>query len=181
MNFIIFDLEATCWDGKPSSMIQEVIEIGALKLNGYGEEEDVRFNRFVRPVINPYLSGYCQNLTSIKQADVDRASTFPTVVEAFQDWIDIFEDDYLLCSWGSFDKRLLGQDCRLHKLEEAWLDSYINLKQQYQDFKRLRRSRGLKAAVEAEGYEFTGIQHRAIADAENLAKLFVRYLDEWQF
>ena len=44
MNFIIFDLEATCWEGKPPNMVQETIEIGAVRINPYGEVEDT-FNR----------------------------------------------------------------------------------------------------------------------------------------
>lgn len=180
MNFIIFDLEATCWEGKPSEKTQEIIEIGAIKINGLGEEED-RYSRLVRPVLYPYLSGYCQELTGIRQIDVDRAASFPVVVEDFIDWAEIEEEDYLLCSWGSFDKRLLIQDCRLHRLEADWVAPHINLREQYQDFRRLRRPRGLRAAVEAEGYEFSGTHHRALADAENLAKLFVQFLGEWQF
>jgi hypothetical protein len=32
MNFIIFDLEATCWMGRPPHGINEIIEIGAVKV-----------------------------------------------------------------------------------------------------------------------------------------------------
>ena len=39
--------------------------------------------------------------------------------------------------------------------------------------------RGLKAITKKEGFEFTGIHHRAIADAENLAKIVAKYIDEW--
>lgn len=161
-------------------MTQEIIEIGALLISPYGEVEDV-FNRFVRPVLHPYLSPFCRELTSINQSDVERAATFPTVIEAFQDWAGVFEEDYLLCSWGSFDKLLLIQDCHLHHLEADWVDPHINLKEQYKEIKRLNRSRGLKSVVTSEGFEFTGTHHRAIDDAENLAKVFTKYLDEWRF
>lgn len=180
MNFIIFDLEATCWEGSPPSKVQEIIEIGAVLMNGYGEVED-EFSRMVRPILNPRLSAYCQELTNIKQTEVDRASLFPTVVELFQDWGLMLEEDYVLCSWGGTDKRLLLQDCQLHDIEDDWVHSHINIKHQYMELKRLRRPRGLKASVEAEGFDFTGPQHRALADAQNLAKIFVKYLDVWQF
>ncbi len=180
MNFIIYDIEATCWEGRPPSKIQEIIEIGAVRLNRYGEVTG-SFNRFVRPVLNPTLSAFCRELTTIEQQEVDRAATFPEVAERFQDWAEIFYEDYLLCSWGSFDRKMLIQDCRLHDMEYDWVeDHHINLKQQYHDIKRLRRRRGLRSAVQAEGFEFTGIHHRGISDAENLAKLFGKYLDEWQ-
>ena len=180
MNFIIFDLEATCWQGRPRTMVQEIIEIGAVKINRYGEVTGV-YNRFVRPILNPRLSAFCQELTTIDQDDVDRAKPFPDVIEDFQDWAEIFEEDYLLCSWGNFDRRMLIQDCRLHHLEEDWVDAHINLKRQYQELKKLSRPRGLRRAVEAEGFDFTGTHHRGMDDAENLAKIFGKYLDEWRY
>ena len=152
MNFIIFDLEATCWKGRPISKQQETIEIGALKINRFGELQS-EYGRFVRPRINPYLSAFCQELTSIEQSDVDRASDFGSVIDDFQEWIGLFEDeDYLLCSWGNFDKQLLKQDCRLHELEGEWLEKHINVKRQYQEILRLHRPRGLKNAVERAGF-----------------------------
>jgi 3'-5' exoribonuclease 1 len=180
VKFIIFDLEATCWEGRPPAMTQEIIEIGALAIDQYGEVQGA-FNKFIKPVLNPSLSIFCRQLTTIDQTDINRAREFPQVVEAFQDWIDIFEEDYLLCSWGNFDRKMLIQDCQLHRLDSEWAEQHINLKQQYQEIKRLSRPRGLKTALKAEGLEFTGTHHRGIDDAENLAKIFVKYLDMWQY
>ena len=180
MNFIIYDLEATCWEGRPPSKVQEIIEIGALKINRYGEVEG-SFNRFIKPILNPYLSAFCTELTSIQQQDVNRAETFPSVVEDFQDWVEVFDEDYILCSWGSFDQKMLIQDCKLHDMDYDWVMPHINLKRQYHEIKKLRRMRGLKMSVTKEGFEFTGIHHRGISDAQNLAKIFTKYLDEWQF
>ena len=180
MDFIIFDLEATCWEGSPPGRVSEIIEIGAVKISQFGEVSDY-FSRFVKPVLNPSLSFFCQDLTSIRQEDVDRAKSFAVVAEAFQDWIDIWEEDYTLCSWGSYDKRMLIQDCQLHRMEWDWVERHINLKYQYHQFRRLRKMWGMKSAIEAEGFEFEGTHHRGIDDAANLAKLFVKYLDEWQY
>lgn len=180
MNFIIYDLEATCWIGQPRSKVQEIIEIGAVMLNGYGEVID-EFDQFVRPILNPYLSAFCQELTSIDQTDVNRANKFPDVIDDFIDWAEIYEEDYLLCSWGNFDKKQLIKDCKLHNIESDWVEKHINIKQQYREILRLPKPKGLHWAVKAEGYEFTGIQHRAISDAENLAKIFISHLDEWMY
>jgi inhibitor of KinA sporulation pathway (predicted exonuclease) len=180
VNFIIYDLEATCWQGRPPSMVQEIIEIGAVKLNRFGEYEG-SFSRFIKPKLNPRLSAFCRELTSIEQTDVDRAYDFVRVVEDFQDWAEVFDEEYVLCSWGSFDRKMFVQDCMLHDMDYDWVDPHINLKRQYHEIKRIHRTRGLRYSVEKEGFEFTGIHHRAISDAENLAKIFGKYLDEWQF
>lgn len=179
MNFIVFDLEATCWTGNPSDMQSEIIEIGAYRLNEFGEVR-AKFNRFVRPVVNPTLSDFCRELTTIQQVDVNRAQTFPDVVEEFQEWGRIFEEDYLLCSWGGYDRRMLINDCKLHRLDYDWADQHINLKEQYKKINHLRESIGMQRAIQREGMTFTGVPHRGISDAENLTKIFLKYLGQWK-
>ncbi len=184
MNFIIYDLEATCWQTatERERRTQEIIEIGALKINEYGELLS-RFESFVRPVIHPQLSSFCTKLTGISQIEVNRAETFPTVINEFQDWIGCFDDDeeYLLCSWGFFDQRILSKNCSLHDIENDWTKEHISLKHQYPRIKGIAYSIGLKSAVEKEGFEFEGAHHRGIDDAINLAKIFLKYMNQWQF
>lgn len=163
-------------------MVQETIEIGAVMTNRYGEVLG-QFSRFVRPVLNPNLSMFCRRLTSIDQVSINRACGFAEVFEDFKEWTGIYEgEEYLLCSWGGFDKKQLVLDAELHNLESEWVaDHHINVKQQFHEIKRWRNYKGLKRVVEHEGFEFTGEHHRAISDAQNLAKVFVKYIDEWQY
>lgn len=164
--------------GPPPKGINEVIEIGAYKINEYGEQLG-KFERFVKPSANPILSGFCKKLTSITQDDVDNAMGFKSVINDFKDWCGVFKEDYHLCSWGDNDELLLTLNCKWHKMEYDWLENHMDVKQQYFDNRGEDRHRGLKVIVNREGFEFTGKQHRAISDAENLAKIFVRYIDEW--
>ena len=181
MNFIIYDLEASCWAGRPRNMTQEIIEIGAVKMNAYGEIIE-EFERTIKPIIHPFLSAYCRELTHIEQSVIDRSSGFVSVVEDFQDWINIFEDDYLLCSWGDFDRHQLIMDCQLHDMESDWVENhYINLKKQFHQYKGWRRAKSLKHVIEIEELEFLGEQHRALSDARNLAQIFELYIDQWQY
>ena len=178
MRYIIFDLEATCWRGKPPRGITEIIEIGAIKVDRYGDVIG-QFSKFVRPTVNPLLSGFCKNLTSIRQVDVDQAQTFKHVLEDFKDWAEIYDQDFILLSWGIDDQKLLRNDCRLHKKESDFLEQYIDLKRAYRNMKKIKHASGLKSTVKKEGFEFTGLHHRAISDAENLAKVFIKYLEDW--
>jgi len=177
VNYIIFDLEASCWLGRPPHGVNEIIEIGAVKVNEYGEVTDV-FSKFVKPLVNPVLSDFCKKLTSITQQDIDKAKMYPYVCQDFMDWIDL-EEDYCLVSWGKYDKEQLRADCMLHKMEYDWLDYHCNLKAAYKILKRETHEQGLKKVVKNEGFEFTGIHHRAISDAENMAKVFIKYIDSW--
>lgn len=179
MNFIIFDLECTCWQHDPPGFVQEIIEIGAVKVNRYGEVSE-KYDKFVKPVVFPVLSAFCKELTSITQENVNRAKTFPHVIETFRDWIDV-DEEYLLCSWGNFDKKQLIHNAQYHGLEHTWMQEHINLKDQYKELKRYKNPAGLKKTVEKEGFEFEGIHHRGFDDAYNLAKVFIKYLDDWKY
>lgn len=180
MRYIIFDLEASCWLGRPPHGVNEIIEIGAVMVNDYAEVTD-SFMKFVKPSVNPILSDFCKKLTSISQQDVDKSKSFPFVIEEFKDWIGIDEEEYTLISWGKYDQQQLIDDSKLHRLDDDWLSSHVNIKPIYRKLKNLKDEPGLKKAVKLEGFEFTGIHHRAISDAENLAKIFVKYFKEWPF
>jgi len=177
-NYIIYDLEATCWEDMPAGYVQETIEIGAFRVNHFGEVRG-KFNRFIQPVVHPTLSPFCRQLTNISQDEVNRAGKFPQVIEEFWDWARIEEEDYVLCSWGGFDKKMFVHDCNLHRLESNWAEQHANLKEQYRTLKQMRHAVGLRKAVEREGILFTGMHHRGISDAENLTKLFLKYLGHW--
>ena len=183
MNFIVFDLECTCWqDGSsPPTAMKEIIEIGAYIVNDFGEVEE-KFSRFVRPVVNPYLSPFCKQLTTITQEQVNRAKKYPEVIDEFLDWAEIsISDDYVLCSWGDFDRKQLIENCHLHRLESKWVHQHIDLREQYQNLKRLKNTPSLVKILDKENLEFSGTAHRAIADAANLVKIFCKYRDYWKF
>jgi 3'-5' exoribonuclease 1 len=174
-NYIVFDLEATCDDKK--EITNEVIEIGAVKINEQGQIVD-SFQRFVKPVLHPVLTDFCKNLTKIRQEDVDTAQGFKEVIADFQKWIG---EDYILCSWGFYDKKQLKQDCLLHQIPSEWVEKHISLKHQYQTLKNLKRAVGTRKALALEGLEFEGTPHRGINDAKNIAKIFIKYLTQWEF
>jgi inhibitor of KinA sporulation pathway (predicted exonuclease) len=76
---------------------------------------------------------------------------------------------------------MFASDCRMHRLEVDWTEHHVNLKEHYRLMKRMSRSPGLKKVIEMEDILFTGQHHRAISDAENLTKLFLKHLGSWSF
>jgi len=155
----------------------EIIEIGAVKVNETLEIVD-EFSEFIRPVINPELSDFCKELTTISQADVNAADLFPKVLDRFTEWID---EDYVLCSWGKYDKSQFEKDCVRHKLDTAWLQNHISLKHQHGEKVGNGRYYGMKAALKNSGLVLQGTHHRGIDDARNIAQLFIKYFDIWNF
>ncbi len=178
MNYIILDLEATCWRGKPPRGINEIIEIGAVKVNEYGEVKGL-FSKLIKPVVNPVLSGFCKKLTGISQEQVNIADNFIKVMDEFHDFIGYGFEDYRLYSWGNNDRSFFRTNCILHNLEDDWLDPFIDMHKKYISINGNRKKSGLKHIVESEGFEFEGDQHSAYIDAYNLSKIFIKYIDEW--
>ena len=177
----MYDLEATCWQNRPPSVPQETIEVGAYRLRGDGSLV-AEFHAFVRPVLHPRLSRFCQELTNIDQSDIDRAREFPDVADDFIDFIGYNDgDDYLLCSWGDFDAKQLRRECDQHRLDDDWTYPHLNLKRQLQEILRRDKPIGLARAVRAIGQTWDGDQHRALDDAHNLVKVFRAYIDEWAY
>lgn len=174
--YIILDLEATCWNDRKGT--NEIIEIGAVKIiDGKIVDE---FQRFVKPILDTTLSDFCKQLTSIKQEDIDSADIFPIVIKEFKDWIG---KDYFLCSWGFYDRKQFTADCNLHKIPAYWLINHISIKHQYKDIKKFKEGHqlGLGKALKIEGVKFDGIPHRGIDDAKNIAKIFIKYINDWKY
>lgn len=179
MNYIILDLEATCWKEKAPNQ-NEIIEIGAVCIND-DQEKLGEYCRFIKPTLSPILSDFCTELTTIKQHDVDEAALFPEVLADFQKWIRSFQDDYWLCSWGFYDRSQFKKDCELHGLPTTWLKHHISLKHQHADIHNLSSPLGMGGAMKMEWLKLEGTHHRGIDDARNIAKIFLKNFDEWTF
>ena len=179
MNYIVLDLEATCWEGHDKSR-NETIEIGAVKVNS-NKQIVSEFEKFIKPIRFPVLSNFCKQLTSITQQQVDEAKHYYEVIEEFKKWIGYPNKNYLLCSWGIYDRKQFESDNELNNLESDWTINHISLKHQYSKFKKLKRALGMKRALEHEGIKLEGFHHRGIDDARNISKIFIKNFDFWDF
>ncbi len=177
MKRIIYDLEATCWEGQPHADQQEIIEWGAVLIDEYGDIQD-HFQSFVRPLLAPYLSTYCQRLTGIDSRSVLEAPTFREVAEEFYDWLPMGEE-LLFIAWGKRDLMFLKSDATLSDSDISWMHPQMNLKRSYQVLKRLPRPVGLKRALKACAIDWEGEEHRAYWDALNTAHLYLKFMGDW--
>lgn len=200
MNYIVFDLEATCgWPGENRQ--SEIIEIGAVKLNERLEIVE-EFQSFVRPVVNPELTPFCTELTSITQAEVDAAPTFDQVAMDFWGWCadrhkaTLEASPFWLCSWGHYDKSQLRKDLLHWGMKTDMVNNHISIKHQHgamlskgmlvkhgetRRSKELARGVGMMNALQMLGIEPTGTHHRGIDDARNTAKIFKAIFSNLKF
>ncbi|HEX9061799.1 MAG TPA: 3'-5' exonuclease [Clostridia bacterium] len=181
MYYIVFDLEATCWENGKSKP-NEIIEIGAVKLNEKLEQKEM-FSKFVKPVIYPVLSEFCTKLTTITQKDVDSAMPFEQVMKEFEDWIGLEKENVILSSWGFYDKKQIMAECGLKSYSGniSWmLDNHISLKHQFAEIKKIGPC-GMKKALDILGLPLIGTHHRGIDDALNIAEIFKIIFHELRF
>ena len=174
--YLVVDLEATTEGVK--GFEHEIIEVGAVVLAGDGARWELgNFESFVKPEKNPILSDFCKNLTNIKQEDVDRAPDFKQVMCRLENWL--WYDHYVklhelvLCSWGE-DKKLLRQQCVNSGIPYNFGPAR-NIALDYKAKYKMRHA-SLKSAIDFFKLTFEGTQHRALADANNTARIFSDYI-----
>lgn len=176
--YIVYDLEFTVLRKQQYSA--DIIEIGAVKLTD-GEQGPIevdRFQTYVKPERNKVITAHTTEFTGITQEQVDSAPSFRDAIELFLQWIG--NDTYYLCSWGPDDKQHFVRQCRDMKLELKWLCNMNDLQLFYTKLQGNDASRriGLAKALETAGLAFDGAQHRALDDAANTARLFIRMFDQ---
>ena len=178
MHYILFDLETTCWESDYPKRNREIIEIGAILMDNFGDEID-RYERLVRPIEHPNLSHYCTKLTGIQQEDMLNAVPFQMMHAEFSAWTAQCYDDFVYVAWGAYDEKIIEDACDSYRMEPLLDAPYLDAKKAFHSIKRLKYKIGLSKAIKAEGMEFEGIQHRAMPDTINLARLFRKHLGEW--
>ena len=180
-NYIIFDLEATCIEDRKVQFTNEIIEIGAVKLDKDLTQIDT-FQTFIKPTINPVLSDFCVNLTTIQQQEVDNGEGFEEALQRFASWIKADADDAQLLSWGHYDKnqilneaQIKGYTGEIHTL----LEHHRSLKHDFAKIKKTKACGMLKALAKLR-IEPTGTHHRGLDDALNIAEIFKAIYGEYQ-
>jgi inhibitor of KinA sporulation pathway (predicted exonuclease) len=165
MRYVIVDLEATCWEKDTNPTRMEIIEIGAVLLPSSDGQPVSEFARFVKPIVEPVLSDFCIQLTSIQQRDVDQAEYFYTVFPDFLAWIG--DEEFTLCSWGSYDLNQFRTDCKRHSLPfPPAFEQHLNLKKEFAAWRGVKRC-GMRTALAILNLPLEGQHHRAMDDARN--------------
>ena len=174
-HFLVIDLEATCdEDRRIPSRQMEIIEIGAVVVDGATLLPVAEYQSFVRPVRHPVLTPFCTRLTSIKQEDVADAPLFPRALATLGAFVREHATPgsrLLFCSWGQYDKNQFEQDASYHRVKLPLGSAHMNLKKRFADQLGQTKKLGMHEALETVGLSLLGSHHRAIDDARNIARL----------
>ena len=171
--YIILDLEATCYERgeKPEGFVNEIIEIGAVKVDENYEYID-EYCKFLKPKNHPIISKFCNELTTITQEDIDKAEDARDVLIDFFEWCKEDGKEVVYVSWGFYDKNQFKYDLRINKLDKEIINdsNHISFKHLYGKVNRVKPM-GLKKACYREKIDFEGTHHRGIDDAKNILKV----------
>lgn len=177
MDYIVFDLEWNqCPYGKErenSRLPFEIIEIGAVKLNGQMEAVD-QYQCLIQPVVYKKLHYRTQEIIGLDMKTLEQGTPFYKAVREFLKWCG---EDYSFCTWGTMDLSELQRNMKYYGLL-ALLPGPIR----YYDVQKLfSRSfedgvsrRSLEYGVDHLGVEKRAGFHRALADARYTAEILKR-------
>jgi len=168
---VVFDLEFTAWPGSMEARWmrpgehKEIVQIGAVKIDGSSGAIVGEFDCLMRPRLNPTLSAYFEQLTGITEKDLAaRGVDFAAGFEAFRK----FADGDRIYSFGR-DDLVIVENLRLYGVKAdipPYADITLWLAANGLD------PRGLNACDigGAMGVAFQGRKHNALDDARSLAQ-----------
>lgn len=184
MDYIVFDLEWNQADDEKTklenSLVFEIIEIGAVKLNGR-KQKISDFHELIRPQVFLRMNKVTGELIHLSMDQLRDCRTFPDVAADFIKWCG---KDFVFCTWGNLDLLELQKNMDYYNMTSVsekpikFYDVQKLFSIAFEDGK-LRRS--LQYAVDFLGIKKDVGFHRAYADAYYTAQVIGRITEESVF
>jgi inhibitor of KinA sporulation pathway (predicted exonuclease) len=132
---ILMDLEFTCWEDSLQSgwarrdRPPEVLEVGLVAYNLQSNRTVDTYQSYVKPMVNPELSDYCQKLLSLSQLLIDQSPSLSDVAAEIDKWLTLLGMSYSpTCAWGQEDRQYWDDDVSRSNAVNPFLNQrHINL------------------------------------------------------
>ncbi|HSE75484.1 MAG TPA: 3'-5' exonuclease [Dongiaceae bacterium] len=165
---LFVDVELTCWEGEPPAGERpEVIAVGIVDLR----TDDLTIRREQAFLVRPQgssISAFCSTLTGITPKEAAAAPPLPEVARTIRK--SFGQGDW--CAWGR-DDELIRESCARTGADLPFTGAFHELAAQVRGLLGLTYRLGLDEALERFGLDWEGVPHDALADARNLARLFI--------
>ena len=159
--YVCIDIEAALIRGQ-----QYMIEIGAVKLFPDGTRDT--FSQLIKPYKFKKLNRHIQALTGITTEELLDAPSFKEVILQFKKWCG---HDQVFLTFGEFDRKVLEDELQRNYLKDYFIFPMIDFQQKYMIANSLKEQPSLGKMMEQ--LELTvDTQHRALADADSLSRIF---------
>ncbi|RTZ17926.1 3'-5' exonuclease [Vibrio aquaticus] len=163
---IVLDFETT---GLSPNMGDRAIEIGAVKLVN-GEVVDT-FQQLMNPGFR--VSGFIESYTGITNRML---ATAPSCAEVMAEFNDFIGNDNLVAHNASFDKKFL--DAEFERIEKSYNGEFACSLLVSRRLNQDAPSHKLGELVRFKQIDNDGVFHRALADSQMTAKLWLLMLEE---
>ena len=138
---------------------------------------------FFNSVLIFLLSCFLSCLQTTK-SDVDASPTFPSVLAQFERWLEkhslLGKTNWAFVTDGPWDIRdFVRKQCDLSKITRPkYFNRWVNLRQMFHDFYKTSKRLGLAGMLGELGMTFEGREHSGICDSRNIARIFVRMVQD---
>ncbi len=170
MNYCVLDLEMN----QPSGSI---IEIGAVCFNSRSGLTTEFFRKYVSLPDSESLNPDITALTGISETKLTGAPSLRDALLGLTDWAQFAGCSKHMATWGT-DYWDIKQANRDNSVPFPW-KCFLNVKEAATLLRAAfpgKKRGGLKSATDAFGCGFVGLQHRALVDAENTARLMAEMI-----
>lgn len=165
---IVLDLE---WNsGYDKTPLEEILQIGAVRLDRLGGTILSTFSIFVHPCVHRKLNRTAKALPELS-ASLHSPYDFPTALEAFTSWCG---EDHVFADWGGDDFLVLRQNCDFWKVPVPRADRLIDLQAAFSLKAGTQQGIALYRAVEYCGIPTVFTFHNALNDA-----MYTALLTDW--
>lgn len=165
---IILDLE---WNsGYDKTPLEEILQIGAVRLDRLGGTIQDTFSVFVHPCVHKKFNRTAKALPELC-ASLNAPYDFPTALELFVEWCG---EDRVFADWGGDDFLVLRQNCDFWKVPIPQVDRLIDLQAAFSVKAGTNQGVALFRAVEYCGIPAPFTFHNALNDA-----VYTALLTDW--
>ena len=179
---IIMDLEMNpvAENNKKHGLENEIIEIGAVKLNSNLEITD-RFNMYIKPQFNASITPYIRRLTGITNYDVYQQPYFDEAFKKFSEWVG-FNYNTRIYTWSDNDLKVLLSECSVKSVEiPANMKRWLNFQAIYPRMMGISSGHNPMALRKAAAHYGITMDnkkaHNALYDAEITMELLIPVLN----
>eukprot|EP01122_Echinamoeba_exundans_P008090 TRINITY_DN2618_c0_g1_i1.p1 TRINITY_DN2618_c0_g1~~TRINITY_DN2618_c0_g1_i1.p1 ORF type:complete len:569 (+),score=109.30 TRINITY_DN2618_c0_g1_i1:142-1848(+) len=189
---VCIDFEATC-EKDDKNYYNEIIEFPAILIDTKKKTVISEFHRYVKPTVNPILSKFCVELTSVTQENIDKSACFDQVLSEFETWLrahNAYDSSRtaIICD-GVWDiqKFIFIEFGKLLEIKEETrllFSRWMNCKDIFRAFYRGSKSAisggpvTLSSMLENLGLRFNGRLHSGMDDTRNLSAIILEILKQ---
>ena len=177
-DFFVVDLEFTQYTkpvGRPRAFFSEIIEIGAVRIDGGTNEINGHIQNFVKPHFFPRQAAESMVFCMITESDMKTAIDFEVMLKKINSLY--IPDKTYFVSWGDADYGVIEQGCERHTLPNPILpEDCLDLAKAYRLMNGDSNTTGLRMAAEELNIDAEGLWHTAYDDAVNTAKILLKLM-----